>query len=108
MSMLQDRPQLDRALDLAGIPPDGRTVQFSLAPPDLRDGNTAGASGNNQGLGQGSGTSGQGTGQGAGQGTGQGTGQGGQTAPDQRRAQCRPHRLAARRRRHHRLSKEPP
>ena len=38
MSMLQDRPQLDRALDLAGIPPEGRTVQFSLAPPDLRDG----------------------------------------------------------------------
>ena len=32
--LLHDRPQLDRALDAAGIPPEGRTVQFSLASGD--------------------------------------------------------------------------
>lgn len=31
--LLQDRPQLDRTLDAAGIAPDGRTVQYSLADP---------------------------------------------------------------------------
>ena len=33
MTLLQDRPQLDKALDLAGVPPEGRTLQFSLSSP---------------------------------------------------------------------------
>ena len=33
MTLLQDRPQLDKALDLAGVPPEGRTLHFSLSSP---------------------------------------------------------------------------
>lgn len=33
MTLQHDRPQLDAALDQAGIPAQGRTVEFSLAPP---------------------------------------------------------------------------
>ena len=32
--LLRDQTQLHRALDLAGVPPEGRTLHFSLAPPD--------------------------------------------------------------------------
>ena len=32
--LLRDQPQLHRALDLAGVPQDGRTLHFSLAPPE--------------------------------------------------------------------------
>ena len=34
MMLLQDRPRLDQALNQAGVPPEGRIVQFSLAAPD--------------------------------------------------------------------------
>ena len=41
MTLLQDRPRLDQALDQAGLPPEGRTLQFSLSgngqPRDDRD-----------------------------------------------------------------------
>lgn len=32
--ILRDQPQLQRALDQAGIPPDGRTLQFEIAAPN--------------------------------------------------------------------------
>ena len=32
MLLLQDRPHLNQALDAAGVPPEGRTLQFDLTP----------------------------------------------------------------------------
>lgn len=43
--LLQDRPHLNQALDAAGIPPEGRTLQFSLASPG--SGNPGGNPGGN-------------------------------------------------------------
>ena len=39
----QDQPQLHRALDLAGVPAEGRVIQFQLAPdpPAAREGGTS-------------------------------------------------------------------
>lgn len=40
--LVRDQPQLHRALDLAGVSPDGRLLQFQLAPdqPPLPQGST--------------------------------------------------------------------
>ena len=35
--LLRDQPQLQRALDLAGVPTADRTLHFSLAPPPSQD-----------------------------------------------------------------------
>jgi flagellar hook-length control protein FliK len=32
--LLRDQPQLQHALDLAGVPPEGRSVTFHIAPPE--------------------------------------------------------------------------
>lgn len=32
--LLRDQPQLQRALDQAGVPAEGRSVSFHIAPPD--------------------------------------------------------------------------
>ncbi len=55
LMLVRDQPQLHRALDLAGIPPDGRTVQFQLAPdpaPMLRDATGFGMANPDSGSGQ--------------------------------------------------------
>jgi hypothetical protein len=72
--LLRDQPQLHRALDLAGVPPEGRVVQFSLAPPDAPGGgaglpmDSGGGSGNRPGQGR---SQGHGDHQGGGQSPGQ-------------------------------------
>jgi flagellar hook-length control protein FliK len=68
MLLLQDRPQLNQALDAAGISPDGRTLQLNLADPST--GSTP----------SGPGTGGTGTGSGSGSG-GAGGGAQGQDNP---------------------------
>lgn len=46
LTLMAERSALNGALDAAGIPPEGRTVQFSLAPSDPGvGGGTAGGSG---------------------------------------------------------------
>jgi hypothetical protein len=47
MLLLQDRPQLNQALTAAGVPPEGRTLQFSLADPGA--GSTPGGMGTDGG-----------------------------------------------------------
>jgi hypothetical protein len=32
--LLRDQPELQRVLDQAGVPPEGRSVTFHVAPPD--------------------------------------------------------------------------
>jgi flagellar hook-length control protein FliK len=71
MLLLHDRPQLNQALDAAGISPDGRTLQLSLADP--------GSSGASSGLGGGNG--GSGSGFGGSPGGGQGGGASGHDNP---------------------------
>ncbi len=51
--LLQDRPRLDQALDLAGVPQAGRTVGFSLGDP--QSGTPDGRQTSGQTSGQGSG-----------------------------------------------------
>jgi flagellar hook-length control protein FliK len=65
MLLLHDRPQLNQALDAAGISPDGRTLQLSLADP--------GNSGAPSSLGGGNGGSGSGFGGSPGGGQGGGS-----------------------------------
>ena len=36
MLLMRDQPQLNRALDAAGVPPDGRTLQFALGQSGRR------------------------------------------------------------------------
>jgi flagellar hook-length control protein FliK len=43
LRLVHDQPQLQQALDQAGISPSGRTIQFSLAP-DTSSGSAFGAS----------------------------------------------------------------
>ena len=61
MTLMQDRPQLEKALDQAGVPAEGRTVTFSLAAPDVASnpGNASGGSAGSAGF-AGSGGSGSG------------------------------------------------
>ena len=54
LTLMADRPALNAALDLAGVPPEGRTVQFSLTPSDPGPSNNA-TSGNGSGTSGGSG-----------------------------------------------------
>ena len=65
LTLMADRPALHAALDLAGVPPEGRTVQFSLTPSDP---NLGGSTPGGNGSGSGSGTGG-GSGNAAGGGT---------------------------------------
>ena len=74
LTLMADRPALHAALDLAGVPPEGRTVHFSLAPSD------SGASGNGLG-GNASGSNGFGAGSGGSGGTPGGGSRGGEAAP---------------------------
>ena len=63
-TMLQDRPRLDHALDLAGVPSEGRSVEFTLAPPDRQAGDQPGGLGSGGGADRG-GFGGQGFGAGS-------------------------------------------
>lgn len=55
LTLMADRPALHAALDLAGVPPEGRTVQFSLTPSDSGLNNAPGG-GTGSGTGNGSGS----------------------------------------------------
>lgn len=50
--LLRDQPQLQRALDLAGVPSADRTLQFHLAPPDAGSGQLAAQANADHGQGQ--------------------------------------------------------
>jgi flagellar hook-length control protein FliK len=45
MLLMRDQPQLNRALDAAGVPPEGRTLQFNLGNPDPGQSNGGGGPG---------------------------------------------------------------
>jgi hypothetical protein len=76
--LLQDRPQLNQALDAAGLPPGGRTLQFSLVDAGVGAPSSPGSGPGETGFGAGSGTgAGPGNGPGTGSGTGSGSGGGG-------------------------------
>ena len=62
MSLLQDRPQLDKALDQAGVPTEGRTLQFSLSSQGSSHGSSASLAGFGPGSNGGSGGHGAGHG----------------------------------------------
>lgn len=78
LTLMADRPALHAALDLAGVPPEGRTVQFSLTPPDPGPGSSTqgGSSPGGTGMGTGFGAGGGGSG-----GTPGGSGRGGEAPP---------------------------
>jgi hypothetical protein len=58
--LLRDQPQLQRALDQAGVPPDGRSLTFHVSPPTGSSGNGAGGPGSFAGSGGGADSSGSG------------------------------------------------
>lgn len=70
--LLRDQPQLERALDQAGVPPDGRSLTLHVAPPSESVASSSG------GGGSGIATSGD-TGQGGSNGAGTRSGGQGQT-----------------------------
>lgn len=78
--LLHDQQQLQRALDQAGVPPDGRSVTFHVATPEQpMAGSTHGGGGTATSSGGGESRGGSGFRQG-------GTGQNGGSAPDENRA----------------------
>lgn len=85
MTLIQDRPQLNQALDAAGIPPEGRTLQFNLAEPGAGNDQAGFVDDNTQsGFASNNGGTGSGTGAGAGSGrsfSGGDTGGGSQRPP---------------------------
>ncbi len=50
--LMADQPQLHRALDSAGVPPDGRSLALSLATPDSAGQSLGGGPGGQAGNGQ--------------------------------------------------------
>ena len=51
--LMQDRPRLDQVLTQAGVPPEGRTLTFSLGDPQLGGGAAGGAGDGHAGRGHG-------------------------------------------------------
>ncbi len=81
--LMRDQPALHRALDLAGVPAEGRTLHFQIGTPDAASPAPAqqAASGNNLGNNLSNNLGGSGSGQGSPGGAGSGMAGGGQGQP---------------------------